>query len=245
MTYRAVLFDLFRTVILFDAQAPSNRVTEPTWRAAMEPLRAAITGLAAGLDFDRFLDALVAVTTEINRQRAPEYFELPCEERYRRAGARLGLPAATAETIAARGVELQMAQLMAHAHLPADSLELLEELSRRVPLGLISNFDHAGTIHRLLAEHNIATLFAVTAISIEVGRRKPHPLIFSEALTRIGVAANEALYVGDSPFEDIHGARSAGMDAVWINAGGEPVPVEGLPPTAVITRLAELRAVLA
>src|SRR5262245_42965491 len=99
MKYRAVLFDLFRTVILFDDHAPSNRVTELTWRAAMEPLRVALTDLVSGLDFDRFLDALIAVTTELNRERAPEYFELPCEERYRRTFARLGIEGPAADAI--------------------------------------------------------------------------------------------------------------------------------------------------
>ncbi len=244
MTYRALLFDLFRTVILFDPQAPTNRVTEPSWRAAMEPLRGPIAGFVPGLDFDRFLDALVAVTTDLNRQRAPEYLELPCEERYRRACDRLGIEKTAAAAIAERGVELQMTQLIAHAHLPDESRRFLRELAERLPLGLVSNFDHAATIHRLLARHGIDALFAVKLISIEVGRRKPHPAIFAEAVRRLGIPANEVMYVGDSLFEDIHGAQSAGLDAIWLNAAGEPLPAEGPRPTAVITELPELRAFL-
>jgi len=244
MSYRALLFDLFRTVLLFDAEAPSNRVTEPSWRPAMEALRVPMSGLLPGVDFDRFLDALVEVTEEVGRRRPPEYFELPCAERYRRACARLGIEGPEVAELAEQAARLQMAQLMAHAHLPDESRRLLHELAGRHRLGLISNFDHAETIWRLLARFAIGDLFAVTLVSIEFGRRKPHPSIFAEALRRLEVDAGEALYVGDSLIEDVDGARAAGLDAVWINPSAAPLPAGHARPMAVIAQLADLRGVL-
>jgi FMN phosphatase YigB (HAD superfamily) len=49
---------------------------------------------------------------------------------------------------------------------------------------------------------------------------KPNPEIFRRALTRTGVAAHEAVYIGDLYSIDILGARSAGVDAVLIDPGG-------------------------
>jgi putative hydrolase of the HAD superfamily len=54
-------------------------------------------------------------------------------------------------------------------------------------------------------------------ISAEVGVRKPDPRIFEEALRRAGVAAGEAVHVGDLPEEDIEGARRAGLGAFLID----------------------------
>jgi putative hydrolase of the HAD superfamily len=50
---------------------------------------------------------------------------------------------------------------------------------------------------------------------------KPDPRIFHEALSELGVAPEEALYVGDSQDDDIVGAKRAGMQVAWINRTGQ------------------------
>jgi FMN phosphatase YigB (HAD superfamily) len=42
--------------------------------------------------------------------------------------------------------------------------------------------------------------------------------IFEEALKRLGVTAEETVYVGDSPLEDIKGAKAAGMKTVFVQS---------------------------
>ena len=51
------------------------------------------------------------------------------------------------------------------------------------------------------------------------------------------------VFVGDRPYDDIHGAKSAGMRAVLITNSDVPA-FEAAEPDAVITRLAELPAYL-
>jgi FMN phosphatase YigB (HAD superfamily) len=51
---------------------------------------------------------------------------------------------------------------------------------------------------------------------------KPDPRIFEMALQAAGVAANQALYVGDNVADDIEGARRVGLEAVLINRPGRP-----------------------
>jgi putative hydrolase of the HAD superfamily len=81
-------------------------------------------------------------------------------------------------------------------------------------------------------------------ISIEFGRRKPHPLIFNEALRRLGARPEEALFIGDSLSEDIAGAQSVGMDTAWVNRSGN-APREGAArPTYVISELGGVRGIL-
>lgn len=62
---------------------------------------------------------------------------------------------------------------------------------------------------------NIEPLFDEVLISEWEGLRKPDPAIFHRALTRLGVAAENAVFVGDHPDNDIRASREAGMKAVW------------------------------
>ena len=109
---------------------------------------------------------------------------------------------------------------------------LLESLRNRgLRLGLVSNaFDPGWLLHRDLEQMGIAERVDFTVFSSEVGKRKPHPEIFQRALDALGVAAEEAMFVGDRLYEDIRGANEVGMtsvQAVWFRAdehpeGGEP-----------------------
>ena len=242
--YRALLFDLFRTVVLLRPEAPTMRVTEPSWRSAMQALRAPMEEALTTLSFDDFLDAVVTVTDEIVRQRPPEYYEVSVRERYRRAFIRVGLESSVAEAMADRFSLLQTRQLVIHSEVPAAHLTLLHQLATRYRLGLVSNFDHAPTVREVLSRHGISDVFSVTLISDEFGRRKPHPAIFREALRRLGMTAEEALCIGDSFAEDVRGPAAVGIDAVWINPGAAAVPAGGPRPRYVLSTLPELAVLL-
>jgi HAD superfamily hydrolase (TIGR01509 family) len=245
MRYPAILFDLFRTVVLFTPEAPTGQVNEPNWRSAMGLLRPLAAELLPGVSFDDFLDALVAASREIARERHPEHREVPIAERYGRALARLGISANDSRPAAERLAAAQLEAQLDGSTVPAAHRELLEELSRSHRLALVSNFDHAPTVARLLEREGLTRLFSAVVISIEVGRRKPHPEIFAEALRRLNAKPGEAVFVGDSPGDDVAGARNAGIDAAWLNVGGEEKYPAGLPePTFVLSRLTDLRRVL-
>jgi putative hydrolase of the HAD superfamily len=66
--------------------------------------------------------------------------------------------------------------------------------------------------------------------SAEAGVRKPDPAIFAPALKLAGCAPAEALYVGDTPAEDLVAARAAGIPALLIDrAGGADIDsLEGI-----------------
>jgi putative hydrolase of the HAD superfamily len=56
--------------------------------------------------------------------------------------------------------------------------------------------------------------------SAEVGARKPDPAIFRPALELAGCTPGEALYVGDTPAEDLEAARAAGIRALIVDREG-------------------------
>ncbi|MEK4063666.1 MULTISPECIES: HAD family hydrolase [unclassified Paenibacillus] len=61
----------------------------------------------------------------------------------------------------------------------------------------------------------ISPLFDEVLISEWEGLRKPDPAIFLRALTKLGVKAEETLFVGDHPENDIRASRAAGLRAAW------------------------------
>ncbi len=75
-------------------------------------------------------------------------------------------------------------------------------------LGVVSNFDRR--LRTVLTDLGLTEFFEDIVISSEVGVDKPDPRIFRHALTRFGVAADEALHVGDDPHKD-WGAETAGL----------------------------------
>src|SRR5262249_5140248 len=243
--YRALLFDLFRTVLFFTPQAPTGQVHEPTWRGAMTALRDQLAPLLAPTELDVFLDALVAASDEIARARSPEYLEVPIAERYARALRRLGYAAAPAAALAPQLAEIQLAAQVANTELPPAHAELLAGLAARYRLALVSNFDDAAASRAVLARHGLDRIFACAVVSIEHGRRKPHAAIFQAALRQLGVEPSQALFVGDSPVEDVGGATAVGLDAAWLNLAGKPLPAGVPQPTYVLRHLADLRAIVA
>jgi 2-haloalkanoic acid dehalogenase type II len=82
--------------------------------------------------------------------------------------------------------------------------------------------------------------FEAVVTSEELRAYKPHISLFREVCVRLGVQPSEAVYVGDTPWSDIEGARHAGMRAVWINRHDASWPEDIEPPPAVARSLEEL-----
>jgi len=104
-----------------------------------------------------------------------------------------------------------------------DSLELrpyAKKLTKRIKenckLGLVSNFTYAPVVYASLRKLGINQFFDAVLVSDENGWRKPHKRIFLEALRKLQVTAEEAVFIGDSPLEDIKGAKEIGMKTVFV-----------------------------
>ncbi len=99
-----------------------------------------------------------------------------------------------------------------------DVLPTLKALKEKgLTLGLLTNATRdvvpASVYHRLGLEPYLD--FIVT--SEEAGEDKPHPAIFRLALERAGVAAAEAMHVGDQYDIDIAGAKGIGINPVLLD----------------------------
>ncbi|MCM3020518.1 HAD family hydrolase [Priestia megaterium] len=93
--------------------------------------------------------------------------------------------------------------------------DVLKELKKKgLLLGMITNgftdFQWMN-IRALGIDHYFDTIL----VSEQEGIKKPHKDIFLRALKVLDVSAEESVYIGDHPENDVLGARGAGMHAVW------------------------------
>jgi putative hydrolase of the HAD superfamily len=119
------------------------------------------------------------------------------------------------------GRDVTPPQLMAAIRFRAfpDAHPALAEL-RRLGLRLVcvSNWDCS--LPDVLARCGLAGSLDGVVTSAVAGVRKPDPAIFAAALEVAGCKPSEALHVGDSPAEDVEGARAAGIGALLIGRDG-------------------------
>lgn len=135
-------------------------------------------------------------------------------------------------------VELAMAQFFAarNAVIPYDDvLPGLLRLKNRMLIGSISN-GNADLQTIGLAHH-----FKVSVAAHQFGSAKPDTAIFLAACRELGVAPEDAVYVGDDILLDVQGAQRAGLRAVWMNRTGSTRHLEhDVVPDAIVRNFDEL-----
>ncbi|MCG8547489.1 MAG: HAD family hydrolase, partial [Alphaproteobacteria bacterium] len=113
------------------------------------------------------------------------------------AGLGLDLPDLAAR-LGRRFLDESLRQVAANA-------AVLDALSRRYRLGIVSNF--YGNLERVCRDAGIAGYMAVMVDSTRVGCTKPDAAIFDAALIGLGTEAAKTVFVGDSLRRDRTGAE--------------------------------------
>jgi putative hydrolase of the HAD superfamily len=137
-----------------------------------------------------------------------------------------------------------------HTYTDADVLPLFTALRERgIKVGVLSNTIWSRKYHEaVFARDGVLELIDGAVYSSEIEHSKPHPEAFAAALRAVGVEdPGSAVYVGDRPYEDVHGAQRAGLRAVLVPNSDIPadqqVPVD-VRPDAVVQRLLDLLPVV-
>ncbi len=118
-------------------------------------------------------------------------------------------------------------------------LQMLTDVREQgLRLGVITNGGMAFQLNTIRAL-GIESSFSAVLISEAEGIKKPDPAIFHRAVARLGVAADESLFVGDHPVVDVMGARNAGLHGIWKRDDYWEPPAEA---DGVIDDLRELAA---
>jgi putative hydrolase of the HAD superfamily len=132
------------------------------------------------------------------------------------------------------------------APLRAGAVETLSALKRRgLLLAAVSNTIQPGRfLTTNMGRWGLRELFDARVYSSDVGFAKPHPRIFQIALEQLGVAAENAVYVGDRLIPDVAGPQAIGMKAVLIEVDHRVETHPEIAPDARVKELPELLDVL-
>jgi HAD superfamily hydrolase (TIGR01509 family) len=118
-----------------------------------------------------------------------------------------------------------------------ETLRALRESGRRI--GLVTNMDVDQLAH-LVSVSGLGPEIDFALGSEEVRSCKPDRRIFSEAVDRAGSAAARTLFVGDSVFQDIEGAKRAGLRPVLVSRRADGQVPPGVGPVPVLRVIPDL-----
>jgi 2-haloalkanoic acid dehalogenase type II len=122
-----------------------------------------------------------------------------------------------------------------------DTRAAVDGLRARYQVALLSNADDDFLLPCL--ERN--GLAFETVVSSESARvYKPHEGIFHRLAAELGLEPGAIMYVGDSHFADVLGAKHAGLGVAWVNREGRPLPEAVPPPDLEVRSLSELATLL-
>ncbi len=194
MRYRAVVFDLWQTLAVFDADSA---------RALYRRMAAAV-GVPDGAFVEAWEEQAVARSVG------------PLLHTIRAVCSRLGLGAAAVDELARLRDEWASAGIVFRPDAERTVAALRE---RGCKLGLITVCSEDSAI--AWNASSLAPLFDAAVFSCYEGIRKPDPRIYRTACELLDVDPHECVFVGDGANDELRGAEAVGMDAVQLRVPGE------------------------
>jgi 2-haloacid dehalogenase len=245
-TYKAVIFDLFDTLVDFDrTQIPTVRIDGREIRSTAGETYKVLVQQAPHTTFDMYYQVLSAVTKELLAIRERDHLEIPARRRYEMLCDRFGMPRDAAAEHCIEGMLSTHHRYMHDCTVcPPERTQVLEALKARYSLGLLSNFDSAETGLKILATHGLRPYFNPIHISEAIGYRKPRREAFLQTAEAMRVTPQEVLCIGDTFALDVVGAKSVGMDAAWFDRRKAAPELDKAQPDYTITRLIDLLEIL-
>jgi putative hydrolase of the HAD superfamily len=199
--YRAVIFDLWMTLVPWDVEESKRFHREVAEAVGVEP--------------ERFWEAWLSAHHLPNRDTGP------IAEHMRALFAELGVEPDLDDVLAMRRERAKRTLTPR-----PEALATLEELRRRGHLlGMISVCTE--DVPQVWDETPLGREFDATVFSCEVGVSKPDARIYEIACERLGVEPAECLFVGDGANDELPGAERAGMTAVQLHVRGEHLTPDG------------------
>lgn len=136
-----------------------------------------------------------------------------------------------------RGISRHRLSLFPHVR------EVLDILHERFALAVVTDAQSAyarGELHKV----GLLDYFDPIVVSGDHGYRKPDRRLFQLALDRMGVSAENALYIGNDMHRDVFGAREIGMNTVLFDSDQGTKVYRDCVPDHTITDFRELLEIL-
>jgi HAD superfamily hydrolase (TIGR01549 family) len=225
-TIRAFVFDLGNT-LWFEAAAPDLDRIFAMQAIALAPL------------VDSWQIPLREPLDVVARDVWHAWFQAERIERDRATLRDVSLPFIIRGALAVRDIDITQQQAEAWwrtAYLPIrefgiqlypDVLDVLRELtSAAMRIGVNTTRPFTGEmLDGDLIDFGLDPYIDAVVCSGDTGFVKPHPSTFELVLRKLGVAAHDAVMVGDAATDDMRGGKQAGMTTVWkLNGRYDPPP---------------------
>jgi len=207
MLAKAVIFDYIGTLV--NCRGYNMADSE-------DNLFTALKAEGFALEKGTFLDAYNVAHQKYRRVRYKQFREVTNAVWVAEALCSLGIKVDSEDSRVKAALNVFFQDFIDTLELRAGAKKLLAQTQAQFKVGLISNFTYAPVIHKSLRKIGICDYFNAVVVSEDVGWRKPCPKIFQDILSRLQVKAEEAVYVGDSPIEDIQGANDAGLKTIFV-----------------------------
>mmetsp|Transcript_59987 Transcript_59987/g.111273 ORF Transcript_59987/g.111273 Transcript_59987/m.111273 type:complete len:279 (-) Transcript_59987:25-861(-) len=215
---QAVLFDIGQTLVdSQDAQADASpdRFAQAAYAALCKEV--GTTPLITNEEFVQVWNETAAMHKKLKRATgtAPTMDTLILQVSTKLFGTEAPVAARAAAARAVADMKVEIAQPMAGA---ADALAILHSIPG-LKLGIVSNASDPNKQRAVLEASGLdVSVFGKEAIviSADVGVSKPNPAIFAAAVERLQVVSSKVAMVGDMLFQDIFGARKAGLRSIWL-----------------------------
>jgi putative hydrolase of the HAD superfamily len=204
---KAVIFDYIGTLV---------NCGNYTLEASREKLHMALVNEGFDVAKDRFLEAYIQAHEKYRKIRYEQLREVTNAVWVVEALSNLGFKVSADDYRIKAALNVFFKAYVDTLELREGAKKLIKQATQQCKVALISNFTHAPVIYSSLRKTGINTFFNAVVVSEENGWRKPSSHIFQDALDKLQIQANEAVYVGDNPIEDIKGAKQAGLKTVFV-----------------------------
>ena len=202
--------------VIFDFIGTLTNVKNYTLERSKRKMYKAIGEAGFNVNFETFLKAYNQAHEKYRVLRYQKLVEVTNAVWISEALNSLGFKTSSEDTRVKMAVNAFFEDYLESLRVRRCAKKLLAKTAAEYRLGLVSNFTHAPVIYAALRKLDLNRFFNAVVVSEAVGWRKPHRKIFKKALKKLDVEASETVYVGDSPTEDIKGAKSLGMQTVFV-----------------------------
>jgi HAD superfamily hydrolase (TIGR01549 family) len=166
-----------------------------------------------------FFKAYKAVRSEQLERQKQTLKEYDMKERLAKVLESLDFNASASSEIIRQTLDAYFEDYVRKVDVEKEVIPTLRSLLPTYRLGVVTNFAYPSGVHSILSKFGLEKIFDPIVISGEVGWIKPSPIIFQVALSKLGLSADQVVFVGDDPEADIKGAKDVGMKTVFLTRG--------------------------
>lgn len=203
MSFEACLLDYGNTIVEFDSRQ---------FKFVRENLTEMLSRLVGPVEPEAVVEGLDAICKAPFTGDPPDYREItPFGQMERLLDHIYGQDPERPAELVARCNEVLQEIFVKSISIDEATVEFLSGLSRRIRVGLVSNYPCGESLRRSLKETSIFNILDPIVVSGDLGFVKPHERPFLAALDALRVPPENVLFVGDRWDADMIGAGKLGM----------------------------------